>query len=117
MEFLELVARGQLAEPQQIAGFLEIGVVGQFVNVNATVGQHALFPVDVADAGSGGDHSLQAFCGDVRGGQAGHDTSLKLLDFGCGRTGGKTTRAVATDFYTPKVVNFPTREYVGHLST
>src|SRR6266849_5185404 len=28
---------------------------------------------------------------------------------------GKTTRAVATDFYTPKVVNFPTLEYVGQL--
>src|SRR3989442_10234713 len=28
---------------------------------------------------------------------------------------GKTTRAVATDFYTPKVVNFPTRKYAGQL--
>src|SRR5712692_11434264 len=29
---------------------------------------------------------------------------------------GKTTRAVATDFYTPKVVNFPTREYAVNVS-
>src|SRR5712692_11778228 len=111
MEFLEFVARRQLAEPQQVAGFFESGLFGQLVDVNAPVGQNAQFSVDVADAGSGGDHSLQTLCG-VCGGQAGHWTSLKLLiAVVAAREGGKKTRAVATNFYTPKLLNFPTREY------
>ena len=56
---------GQLAVPQQVAGFFEGGMVGEFVNVDAAVGQDALISVDVADAGGGGDNSFQAFGGCV----------------------------------------------------
>ncbi len=78
-KFLQLVGRGQLAIPQQVAGFFKIGVVGKFVNVDAAVGQDALISVDVANAGGGGDYSFQAL-GGVRGGQAGHVPSLKILN-------------------------------------
>jgi hypothetical protein len=43
-------------EPQQEAGFLKVRVVGQFVNIDAAIGQHTGFAVDVADAGVGGNY-------------------------------------------------------------
>ncbi len=77
-EFLQFGLRGQLAIPQQVAGFFEVGVVGKFVNVDAAVGEDALISVDVADAGIGSDYSFQAL-GGVGGGQAGHVPSLENL--------------------------------------
>ncbi len=62
-QIFQLISRRQLTEPEQIAGLFEIGIVSQFVNVDTAVGQDALFPVDIADAGSGGDHSFQALSG------------------------------------------------------
>ena len=53
----------QVAKPQEVAGFFESGVVGQFVNIDATIGQNALIAIDVADAGGGCDYSLQSLRG------------------------------------------------------
>ena len=80
-KFLQFSLRGQLAIPQQVAGLFKVGVVGQFVNVDAAVGEDALISVDVADAGIGSDDSFQAL-GGVRGGQAGHIPSLEILNPG-----------------------------------
>ena len=70
---------GSLPYHKQVAGFLKVGVVGQFVNVDAAIGQNALLAVDIANAGVGGDYSFQTFRG-VRGGQAGHVPSLEILE-------------------------------------
>ncbi len=85
-QLLQLIAAGQTAKPQQVAGLLKSGVVGQFVNVDATVGQNAPLPIDVANAGGGSDHSLQPLRG-VCGSHAGHGASLELLKFRCKRPG------------------------------
>src|SRR5437667_9905056 len=74
-----------------MAGLFEIGIVSQFVNIDATVGQNALFPVDIADAGSGGDHSFQALSA-LWGGSAGHGTSL--ISWFCSWTHGGGKRRV-----------------------
>ncbi len=89
------LAEGSLPIPQQVAGFFEIGVVSEFVNVDAAVGQDALIPVDVADAGGGGDNSFQTL-GGLGGGQAGHVPSLKISQqSGCGRTGKEKRRVLS----------------------
>ena len=41
---------GKLAEPQQVAGFFEVRVVGEFVDVDAAIGENAPIAVDVANA-------------------------------------------------------------------
>jgi len=70
VQFAEFPTRGQLAKPEQIAGFFKGGVVGQFVDINAAVRQDASFTVDEADARGGCNHSFQAFGGVSCGGHA-----------------------------------------------
>jgi hypothetical protein len=70
-QVLQLVACGQLAEPQQVADFLKVGVVGQFVDIKATVGQDAALAVYVTNAGGGGDNAFQSF-GRMSSRQTGH---------------------------------------------
>src|ERR1051326_8731797 len=71
VQFAQFAARGQLAEPEQVAGFFEIGVIGEFVDVDAAISQHAAIAIDITDLGTGGDNSLKSF-GSVRCGHAGH---------------------------------------------
>ena len=47
-KFLEFIRLGQLAVPQQVAGFFEGGIVGKFVNINAAIGEDALVSVNVS---------------------------------------------------------------------
>src|SRR5271169_1421551 len=54
-------------------------MIGEFVDINATIGQDTLLSIDVTDAGGGGDYSLQPF-GGVRRGHTGHASSLELWD-------------------------------------
>src|SRR6266576_1877255 len=86
VKLFQFIALGQPAKPQQVASFLEIGIVRQFVNIDTTIGQNSLVSIDVADAGSGSDYSLQPSFGGVGGGHAGHSTSrapeLELLPHG-----------------------------------
>ena len=77
-EFLQLIRCRQPAIPQQVAGLFKVGMVGEFVNVDAAIGEDPLVSVDEADAGICGDYSFQALRG-VRGGQAGHVPSLEIL--------------------------------------
>ena len=58
-DLFQLIALGQAAEPEQEAGFFEIGVVGEVVNIDAAIRQNALFAVDVTDAGGGGNERPQ----------------------------------------------------------
>ncbi len=46
--------------PEQVAHLFEGRLRCQFVNVEATVGQHAPIAVDVADGGGGGDGIFEA---------------------------------------------------------
>ncbi len=52
-ELGELVAAGKMAVPQQIGGLLEGGLVREFVNIDAAVGEHAGISIDPANAGIG----------------------------------------------------------------
>ena len=86
VQLFQFIALGQPAKPQKIASFLEIRIVRQFVDVDTTIGQNSLVSIDVADAGSGCDYSLQPSFGGMGGGHAGHSTSrapeLELLPHG-----------------------------------
>ena len=55
---------GQDAVPQQVGGFFEGRVLGQLVNVDAAIGQHARVSVDPADAGVRRDNSFQTLSSD-----------------------------------------------------
>ena len=55
---------GQDAVPEQVGGLLEGRVLGQLVNVDAPIGQHARFSVDPADAGVRCDNSFQTLSSD-----------------------------------------------------
>src|SRR5207249_12293273 len=88
-------------------------IVRKFVDIDTTIGQNSLVSIDVADAGSGCYYSLQPSLGGMGGRQAGHWT-LELLNQSCCRTGRKkTTRAAATNFYTPKSLSFQLRYGAG----
>ena len=52
---------GEFAEPEEIGGLLEGGALGEFVDVDAAVGEDAGVAVDPADRGAGGDDAFQAF--------------------------------------------------------
>jgi hypothetical protein len=54
-------------------------MIGQFVDIDATVSQNALVSIDVTDAGGGGDNSFQTL-GNMRRGHTGHTSSLELWD-------------------------------------
>jgi hypothetical protein len=85
-------------------------MVGQFVNINAAVGENATLPVYVTDAGSGGDHSLQSFRS-VHSSRTGHKAFANLVQIiiisgYLGVAAREGRRAVATYFYTPKAETF-----------
>ena len=71
VQFAQFAARGQFAKPEQVAGLFEIRMVGEFVNVDAAIGQNAAISVDVANLGSGGNDALKSL-GGVSCGHAGH---------------------------------------------
>ena len=62
---------GKLPEPEQVAGLFEIGVVGEFVDVDAAIRENSPFAIDVADLGVGSNNSFQSLrgliCGDTPG--------------------------------------------------
>ena len=70
-QFVQFAGVGKLAEPEQVAGLFKSGMIGEFVNVDAAVGENALVPIDVADAGICGDDALKTFWGMICG-HAGH---------------------------------------------
>ena len=78
-KLFQFIAFGQPAKPQEVASFLEIGIVRKFVDIDTTIGQNSLVSIDVADAGSGCYYSLQPSLGGMGGRQAGHWT-LELLN-------------------------------------
>ena len=59
LQLLQLGAIGQPPKPQQVADFFEGRVVGQLVDVDAAIGEHALIAIDVADAGICGGNAFQ----------------------------------------------------------
>ncbi len=103
VQFFVFVSGGEFAIPEQVAGFFKSGVVGEFVNVDAAVGQDPQIAVYVANLGCGGDHALQPF-GSVHCGH-GHFSSLKLKNGWAARKA--KARHVATNFYTLKSSKFP----------
>src|SRR5205823_9765406 len=90
-----------------IAGFFKIGVVSEFVNVDAAISQDALVSIDVADAGDGGDNSFQAF-GGLRG-QARHVSSLSVPNSVVAARGRNIDACYLINFYTPKDLTFQLR--------
>ena len=63
----ELGGGGQLAVPEEIGGLFEGGVLGEFVDVDAAIGEDAGVAVDPADGRGGGDDAFQAFWCDSSG--------------------------------------------------
>ena len=64
LEFAQLELVGKMAVPQQVGGLFEAGVLGQLVNVDAAIGEHARISIDPADAGVGGNNSFQTLSSD-----------------------------------------------------
>ncbi len=59
LQLLQIGAIRQAAKPQQVADFFEVRMVGQFVDVDAAVGKHALIAIDEANAGIGSSNAFQ----------------------------------------------------------
>ena len=70
-EGFELARGGELAIPEQVRGFLERGMPGELVDVDATVGEHAGVAVDEADGRRRGDDAFESLGG---GSEGGHGT-------------------------------------------
>ena len=62
-KFAQFVALRQSSEPEQVARFLKIRVVGEVVDIDAAIGQDALFTIDVANAGNGSYDAFKSFGG------------------------------------------------------
>ena len=62
-KFTQLLALGKAAEPEQVAGFLEVGVFGEVVNIDPAIGEDALLAIDVTDAGCSCDDSFESLRG------------------------------------------------------
>ncbi len=77
LELAQVELVGQVTIPEEIGGFLEGGVFGQLVNVDAPIGQHARFSVDPADAGVRCNNSFQTLSSD----SSGHSLRNSLLRF------------------------------------
>src|SRR5581483_6939187 len=58
-QLFEFATGRQLAVPQEVADLFEGGILGQVMDINATVGQDAPVSIYVADAGDGGDNAFQ----------------------------------------------------------
>ncbi len=63
MQLAKFAARRKLAKPEQVAGLFEVGMVGEFVDVDAAIGENAAFSVDVANLGIGSNDSLESLRG------------------------------------------------------
>src|ERR1700761_9093339 len=48
--------------PEEVGGFLEVRLLGQLVNIDTAVGQHARIAVDPADAGVCCHNSFESLC-------------------------------------------------------
>src|SRR5215469_18311252 len=96
MQLAQFLPSWKLAEPQQIARLLEIGVVGQFMDVNAAIGEHATVAVDVADLRIRGNDALEPLRS-MSCSHAGH-SRLAGMDFCCRAAQGGTRSA--TSVYT-----------------
>ena len=68
----EFVVTGKVAEPQQVGSFLEGGLIGELVDIDAAVGQHTGIAVDPANAGVGCHYPFETF---------GHCRRCHLLPF------------------------------------
>ncbi len=55
---------GQHAVPEQVGGFLEGGVLGELVDVDAAIGEDPRISVDPADTGVRGNNSLKTLSSD-----------------------------------------------------
>ena len=60
-ELGELGCGGELAEPEEVGGLFEGGLLGELVDIDAAVGEDAGVSVDPADGRAGGDDAFQAF--------------------------------------------------------
>ena len=69
-EGFELFGVGEAAVPEEVGGFFEAALRGEFVDVDAAIGEDAGVAVDVADGGGGGDNAFKALGG---GSESGHE--------------------------------------------
>ncbi len=58
---------GEVSIPEEVSGLLEGGVLGQLVNIDAPIGQHARFSVDPADTGVRCNNSFKSLSSDSSG--------------------------------------------------
>ena len=63
IELLQFGAVGQLPEPEQVADFFKVGMIGEFVDVDAAIGKNTLVAVDVTDAGISGNYTFESLGG------------------------------------------------------
>jgi hypothetical protein len=57
-ELAQLSASREMAEPQKVASLFKSGIVSQFVDIYAPIGQDTALPIDIANTRSSGDNSL-----------------------------------------------------------
>ena len=62
-EVLQFLSFRKCSEPQQVADFFKVGVLGEFVDVDATISKNAFVTIDIADSRISGDDSFKTFCG------------------------------------------------------
>src|SRR4029077_8115330 len=60
-------------------------MIGEFMDVNATIGKHAAVSIDITNAGVGGDITFQTFSEGAA--NAGHNLSLRQIDYRWGPRG------------------------------
>jgi len=58
VQILQLIAIRKAPKPEQVAGLFKSGMLGEFVNVDAAIGENAAFAIDIADARVGGDNAF-----------------------------------------------------------
>ena len=66
-EFAQFEFAGQAAVPQQVGGLFKAGALGEFVDVDAAVGQYARFSINEANSGIGGNNSFKTLTSDSSG--------------------------------------------------
>src|SRR5580658_2648624 len=78
LQILKLALLRQPPKPKQVASLFKIGVLGQFMNVNAAIGKNAAVAIDVTNAGVGSNNAFQSFWGRSH---ARHSLSLNWIDY------------------------------------
>src|SRR5579862_3372403 len=71
VQFAQLAPVWKLPKPKQVTGFLEVRVIGEFVDIDATISQDAAVTIDITNLGIRGDDALKALWS-VRCGHIGH---------------------------------------------